>query len=256
MPISDITPLQIRKWQEQIIKKGYAITYQRRLNNVLSGIMNYAVKYYDLPKNPCTIAGMIGRVTNPKSNLNYWTLEEFKKFINCVTDEQLKLAYNILYWCGLRKGELFALTKKDIDFESRTLNINKSLQRINKQDIITTPKTVKSNRKIIVPDFLLNDIKTYVSKLFNLQETELIFCLTTYKLSFALDKICKEQGLKRIKIHDLRHSHASLLVEMGVNPLLIAERLGHENVQTTLNIYSHLYPDKQKEVIEQIEKLK
>lgn len=145
----------------------------------------------------------------------------------------------------MTKAELLALTPADFDFQACTIRINKSYQRLEGKDIITDPKTVKSNRMITMPEFLSEELESYIGMLYGLNENDRIFQISKSYLHHEMDRGVKLSGVKRIRIHDLRHSHASMLVDMGVAPLEIAERLGHEKVETTLNTYSHLYPSTQ-----------
>ena len=144
------------------------------------------------------------------------------------------------------------MTKDDIDFEENTITINKSYQRIAGEDIVTEPKTPKSKRIIALPDFLCDELKEYISHIY---DGERIFPFSKHILKRAMMRGCGKSGVKVIRIHDLRHSHASLLIELGFSPLLIAERLGHENIETTLNTYSHLYPHKQGELAQTLDSL-
>lgn len=256
MPLNDIKATHIRKWQNELInsEKGYSDTYLKQINSQLSAIFNYAVKYYDLKENPCHKAGSMGK--KKADEMLFWTKEEYQKFIVCISDKpQSKVAFETLYWTGIRIGELMALTFQDIDFENKTISINKSIQRINKEDIITAPKTPKSNRIIPITDFLCDDLKAYTDKIYDIKASDRIFNFTKYFLHHEMDRGCKKSGVKRIRLHDIRHSHASLLIELGFTPLLIAERLGHEKVETTLNIYSHLYPNKQSQVVDALQKI-
>lgn len=250
--ISDIKPTTVRHWQNELIGQGYSETYLKTINNQLCAILNYAVKYYGLKENPCHKAGTMGR-KNAKE-MQFWTRDEFNTFINNVDDIQAYNAFLILYWCGLRVGELLALTKNDIDFENKTLSVNKSYQRLKGQDIITEPKTPKSNRGLALPDFLCKELKNYIDQLYD--DNARLFPMSKHSLYKELRQGCQKSGVKRIRIHDLRHSHASLLIELGFSPLLIAERLGHENIETTLNTYSHLYPHKQTELACMLDTLK
>ena len=158
-----------------------------------------------------------------------------------------------LYFTGIREGELLALTPADIGFEKKTLTINKNYQRLKGQDVITTPKTPKSRRTIPIPDGLCDCLQEYMGLCYELQPNDRIFPFTKDFLYHEMEDGCKTSSVKKIRIHDIRHSHASLLVEMGFSPLLIAERLGHEKVQTTMDTYSHLYPNKQVEVAKQLD---
>lgn len=111
----------------------------------------------------------------------------------------------------------------------------------------------KTNRKITIPPFLAEELKEYCSHLYGIMPNERMFRFTKSYMEHEIVRGIKETGVKRIRIHDLRHSHASLLVELGFQPLAIAERLGHEKIETTLNTYSHLYPNKQAELANRLE---
>ena len=250
--VNDITAADIRQWQNELIKMGYSPTYLKTINNQLSAIFNYAVRYYDLKSNPCVKAGSMGK--SKAEEMDFWTGEEFRKFIDSVMNKRLSyMAFMTLYWTGMRMGELLALNPKDIDLEKRTISITKSYQRLGKKDVITPPKTPKSKRVITIPEFLAADIKDYMDSLYDLQENDRLFPITKYYLEHEMQRGIKESGVKRIRVHDLRHSHASMLIELGFSPLEIANRLGHEKVETTLNTYAHLYPNKQTKLAERLD---
>lgn len=250
--VNDITAADIRQWQNELIKMGYSPTYLKTINNQLSAIFNYAVRYYDLKSNPCVKAGSMGK--SKAEEMDFWTGEEFRKFIDSVMNKRLSyMAFMTLYWTGMRMGELLALNPKDIDLEKRTISITKSYQRLGKKDVITPPKTPKSKRVITIPEFLAADIKDYMDSLYDLQEDDRLFPITKYYLEHEMQRGIKESGVKRIRVHDLRHSHASMLIELGFSPLEIANRLGHEKVETTLNTYAHLYPNKQTKLAERLD---
>ena len=158
-----------------------------------------------------------------------------------------------LYYTGMREEELLALTPADVDLDKSTIRINKSYQRLSGKDVVTSPKTPKSNRVITIPEGLCNCLRSYMEQCYELQPDDRLFPYTKSFLYHEMENGCQASGVKRIRVHDIRHSHASLLVEMGFSPLLIAERLGHEEVQTTMDTYSHLYPNKQVEVARQLD---
>ena len=250
--VNDITAADIRQWQNELIKIGYSPTYLKTINNQLSAIFNYAVRYYDLKSNPCAKAGSMGK--SKAEEMDFWIGEEFRKFIDSVMNKRLSyMAFMTLYWTGMRMGELLALNPKDVDLEKRTISITKSYQRLGKKDVITPPKTPKSKRVITIPEFLAADIKDYMDSLYDLQEDDRLFPITKYYLEHEMQRGIKESGVKRIRVHDLRHSHASMLIELGFSPLEIANRLGHEKVETTLNTYAHLYPNKQTKLAERLD---
>ena len=250
--VNDITTADIRQWQNELIKIGYSPTYLKTINNQLSAIFNYAVRYYDLKSNPCAKAGSMGK--SKAEEMDFWTGEEFRRFIDSVMNKRLSyMAFMTLYWTGMRLGELLALNPKDVDLKKRTISITKSYQRLGKKDVITPPKTSKSKRVITIPEFLAADIKDYMDSLYDLQENDRLFPITKYYLEHEIQRGIKESGVKRIRVHDLRHSHASMLIELGFSPLEIANRLGHEKVETTLNTYAHLYPNKQTKLAERLD---
>ncbi|WP_413927204.1 tyrosine-type recombinase/integrase [Clostridioides sp. ES-S-0001-03] len=251
LKINEITAKHIRKWQNELLQSDYSQTYIKTINNQLVAILNYAVKYYNLPSNPAHLAGSIGKKN--ADEMQFWTLDEFRKFMEFENKSEPRLAFEILFWTGLRLGELMALTPKDV-FENK-IKIDKSYIKLNGEEIISSPKTPKSKRIVPIPHFLYNNIKDYLSKLYDLKEDERIFKFAKSYLSKELDRCCKLSNIKRIRVHDLRHSHASLLVNMDINILTIAERLGHEKAETTWNTYSHLYPNKQLEVAQKLDNL-
>ena len=260
MPLQDIKATDVRNWQNTLTSyrdekgKPYAETYLRSINNQLTAVFNYAVTYYGLRENPCHKAGTMGRKN--ADEMDFWTTDEFQTFIDAIKDKPVSYAiFMTLYYTGIREGELLALTPADIDLEKQTLRINKSYQRVNGEDMITSPKTPKSNRTIPIPDKLVTCLKEYMTKCYGLQPDDRLFPYNKSFLYRVITSGCEKSGVKKIRIHDIRHSHASLLVEMGCSPLLIAERLGHEKVQTTMDTYSHLYPNKQVEVVRQLDGL-
>ena len=155
--MNEIKASDIRAWQNALMKKGYSETYLKTVNNQLSAIFNYAVRYYDLKDNPCRKAGSIGK--SHAGEKEFWTKQEFKQFLVTVENKpETKMAFLLLYWTGMRIGELLALTYNDIDLEKRTISVNKSYQRIEGRDIITPPKTPKSKRIITIPPFLTEEL--------------------------------------------------------------------------------------------------
>lgn len=250
--MNDIKPNDIREWQNDLIKQGYAETYLKTINNQINAIFNFAVRYYELKSNPCTIAGSMGK--SNADEMDFYTKDEFMQFIDHVMDKQISyMAFSVLYWTGMRIGEFLALNASDIDFEKNTISINKSYQRLNKRDVITEPKTPKSKRIVSIPKFLAVDLMDYIQSLYGVSGRERIFPVTKSYLTNEMKRGVKNSGVKKIRLHDLRHSHASLLVEMGFSELAIAERLGHERLGTTMNTYSHLFPHKQQQIANKLD---
>ena len=244
-------------WQNELLAyKGengevYSPTYLKTIHAQLSAIFNHAIRYYHLPSNPAQKAGSMG--SEEHKEMLFWTKEEYLKFADVMMDKPLSYyAFEMLYWCGIRMGELLALTPKDFDFEKQTLTINKSYQRLNGRDVITTPKTKKSNRVIKMPRFLCEEMQEYIGMLYEVGENDRLFPITKHYLHHEMDRGAKLAGVKRIRIHDLRHSAIFLLIEMGFSALAIAERVGHESIDITYR-YAHLFPTKQTEMANKLD---
>lgn len=265
LPINSITPAMVRKWQAAMMaaryvphwgknqpEKPFSPTYLKTINNQLSAVFNFAVKYYSLPQNPVRLAGSMGK--KQADAMQFWTLEEFRRFIDAFPQASIgRAAFSLLFFSGMRCGELLALTPADFDFTTGTVSISKTYARLHGVDMIQPPKTEKSRRVIPLPPFLLALISDYMARLYGLQQDMRLFLITKSALNAAMIKGCRLSGVKKIRIHDIRHSHASLLIEMGCSPLLVKERLGHENIETTLQTYSHLYPSKQEEMMHRLD---
>lgn len=257
LKVDNVTPPVIRKWQNTLLsdKRGYSQTYLKTINNQLSALMNFGVKYYGLKKNPCHIVGSMGR--KKADTMQFWTVDEFRRFIAAFDDNSpFACMFALLFWTGMRSGEMFALTQSDFDFSEPSVSITKNFARQGGKDLIMEPKTPKGKRVVLLTQDVADLVQVHISHLYGLRKRDRIFSMANkYSLAKEMTRGCSETGVKKIRVHDLRHSHASLLIELGFSPLLIAERLGHENIETTLQTYSHLYPNKQGQLIEQLEKL-
>lgn len=246
--MNEITSVDIIKWQNALLNQDYKPTYLRMIQNQITALFNHAEKFYDLKDNPCKKVDKMGRA-NAKE-LNFWTKDEFEIFIQGVTEdeEMYRIIFLMLFWLGCRVGELLALTKADIDFDNGTISISKTYYRRNQTDYITSPKTESSNRKITIPMFLQEEMKRFIDRQYGLTADERIFTITDRAIQKKMKQKTENAKLKPIRVHDLRHSHIALLIEKGMQPLVIAQRVGHDSVNTTMNIYGHLYPNKQKQV--------
>ena len=253
-PMNAIKPADIIQWQNDLLNghsgKKYSQTYLKVLHCQLSAIFNHAVRYYELKSNPANKAGSIGTLKSPE--MKFWTKDEYLIFADGVRNNPLSYhAFEMLYWCGLRVGELLALTSTDFDFVKSTVTISKSYQRIKCKDIITPPKTEKSNRIIKMPNFLSQEMQEYLKSFYGLNLSDRIFPLSKSQLHREMYRGSRKQGVKRIRVHDLRHSHVSLLIDIGFSAVAIAERLGHKSIDITYR-YAHLFPSKQSEMADKL----
>ncbi len=260
IPINEITPGVIRKWQTEMLNsegrngKPYSYHYLRGMDLQLIAIFRYAERYYNLKENPYNKAERFK--SNKKHEMKYWTLEEFNEFLEYVKHKPVSYTgFNMLFWTGMRIGELLALEVRDIDLKNRSIRVNKTYHRHNGREYVTEPKTPKSNRIISIPKVLMEVLEDYLGRLYEPEPEQRLFNCTNSLFRSDLNRYCDYGNLKKIRLHDLRHSHASLLINANVSPIAISERLGHEKVETTLNTYSHLYPSTRDKVLDLLDSL-
>lgn len=259
--ISDIDERMVRKWQSAIMGKtnkngkSYSETYLRTINNQLSAILNHAVVYYKLPYNPVHRTGAIG--SKHADERQYWTLQEFRQAMEFLDDNlPFKLAYYILFYTGMREGELLALSLDDFNLDDCTVNIRSNWGVRKNRNAITTTKSRSSNRVITFPSLIKPMLLEYVDMQYGYKSSmRLFYQLNKYTLNSYLKKAAKYADIKTITVHELRHSHASLLINNDVNIKALQQRLGHKNIDTTLGTYSHMYPSKQREIADMLNNL-
>ena len=208
----DIAPKDIIQWQNEMMRmknpqgKPYSATYLKTLHNQISAILNHAVRFYELKSNAAAKAGSVGK--KEATEMSFWTKDEYLKFADSMMEKPLSFyAFEVLYWCGVRLGEMLALTAKDFDFNKNTVSITKSYQRLNGKDVITDPKTPKSKRVIQIPEFLSEEMQEYIKLFYGCSDDDRLFPISKSYLHHEMTRGSKEQGIKRIRIHDIRHPY-------------------------------------------------
>lgn len=211
LPINEITPSRIRRWQSEMIEKGFKPTYLKSINSQLSAVMNYAVRFYDLRSNPCMKAGSMGK--GRADERPYWTLEEFNKFSDAISNKyEAWMGFQILFWTGIRVGELLALKVEDIDLEAGLIRIDESYTRLKSKDIISSPKTENSIRTIVIHEELTEELREYMAHLYRPRPASRLFPEKTKRFfEHEMERGIELAGVKKITVHCLRHSHASML---------------------------------------------
>ena len=210
--LCDISAKDVIAWQNEIRKQTnssgepFSQGYLKTIHNQLSSLFNHAIKIYGLRLNPASTVGNMGK--EERKEMNYWTVEEYSKFSDEMMDKPLSYyAFQMLYWTGIRVGELLALTAGDFDFKNNMLTINKSYQRLHGEDVITPPKTEKSKRTIKMPQFLCDEQQEYLKMFYSPNDGDRIFPISKSYLHHEMDRGSKAAGVKRIRIHDLRHPY-------------------------------------------------
>ena len=260
MKIKEIAPAKIIEWQNTISEFSYK--YQLNLCNCLTSVYNFGEKYYDITN----IMKKVDKPRNlePKKEMLFWTPEEFARFIEKVEKESYKQLFKFLFISGCRRGEAAALSWSDFDFKYNTVKISKSVSykigENGKSYHITTPKNFGSNRTIALPAFYCEELKKYKQwQSEHFECTDFVFGSTDplppSNIDRELKAAAKAAEVKTIRVHDLRHSCASYLIHKGISIVAVSHRLGHNNVEQTLNTYSHMLPDDQTMIIHSLDDL-
>lgn len=250
-------------WKRQINNKQIATSYKNDILKFLKAILNFGTKWYNF--NFTSTYNKMTNFTDPNEipkEMEFYTYEEFKKFISYEKDLKYICLFETLYYCGLRNGEMRGLTWEDIDFNKKQLRINKQIptRYTSKNWKFTTPKTKSSNRTLPICNTLLEHLKMLyneVSQYSNFKSNWFVFGQGNIPIvadnpNDRQKAICKKAGLKKIRIHDFRHSCASLLINNRANVTVVAKFLGHTKVEETLNTYSHMFESALNSVIDVI----
>lgn len=242
--IDKINKQSILSWKENLLSKNFSAYYARRIYNTLKNIFKFAVENYNLPSNPCPSNQSFGKVNKI---LNYWTIDEFRTFASALRKPHHIMEFYMLFWTGMRCGELLGLTWDDIDFDSNSISIVKSYYRLERADHFTPGKTDNSRRIVIMPQFLSDMLKDF--KRMSAYASNRVFDVTKSAIDHQFNRTIAKCGVKKIRLHDLRHSHASLLINNAkFQPIEVADRLGHSDASITLKIYSHFYEKNRSEL--------
>ncbi|MDO4778540.1 MAG: site-specific integrase [Tissierellia bacterium] len=242
--VDKITPLQCQNFAMNLVD----YTKGKEMFNQAKRVIDYGVKMRYLKENPFNDV-ILPKFKSKSVKVDCLDRQEILKLLDFYKDDlKWYLVFRLLIYTGLRRGELLALEWEDVNFKANSISVNKSLSiGTNYKVYVSTTKTKKSARKVLVDDITM----AYLRKLKKLNADNSIIVFTTkdgkhQRLSNISDKLntaIKKLGIKKVRVHDLRHTHASLLFASGSNAKEIQERLGHSDIKTTLNIYTHLYKD-------------
>ena len=262
--LKDFNIEHFEKWKKQINSYGYTTNHKNHLFKFFKELLNFATKWYNF-----NFTATYNKMTNftdsnERKKMNFWTYEEFKKFIAVEDDLMYRTFFKVLYYCGLRKGEIRALDWNDIDFNNNTLTIRKGLSdNVNgKKYIISSPKALKSNRTLPLSKKFIDDLKELkksVMQYTNFREDWFVFGNELPLVDDAIrrrkNNNCKLSNVKQIRLHDFRHSCASLLISTGADIKIVAEFLGHTKIDETLNTYVHMFKNKLNNIVNIIDSL-
>ena len=253
-------------WKKQMNETNISTKYKNDILKFLKSALNFAMTWYDFKLNK--IYNKMTKFSNafdiPKEMM-YFTYDQWKQFISVETNLQSKVMFEILYYCGLRKSELRGLPWKNIDFVNKTLSVKKQITGRGssvKEFQFSTPKTKSSIRTLPLNKLLLNNLKTLkneVSKEYGFNDDYFVigdaFPVASNTITSRKNRNCKLANVPQIRIHDFRHSCASLLVNNGANVTIVVKYLGHIKIEKNLNTYTHLFNSTLNEVVDLIDKL-
>ena len=262
--VNDLELNTYNKFTLYIEQKGNTVNWNNKVLNLLRSLINYSHKYYNTSDTILAFIENYKEVNPFKKEMQFFTYEEFQKFISVIEEFEYKTFFEVLYYLGLRQGEACSLTWSDIDFNKKEVSINKTITTKLRGQLytISSPKTKKSNRTLPIPKKLLESLKTmklnakkkkYFKESWFVFGDELPFRETTIQV--RKNKYCKLAGVKQIRIHDFRHSCASFLIQNGASIVLVSKYLGHSKISITLDTYTHLYENELKKVSNLIDTL-
>ena len=245
--LSELTPRLIMQWQQDLISQGLSIKYVESIRTAFVAAWNYAATYRDLGRSPFQLAKP-PRDDAPVKEVRFYTMEQWRKFISVVHDPTLHLFFSLLYYTGARRGEVECLTPDD--FDGKSIRINKTLTRRGENAWnITSPKTKSSIRTVSIPESLADEMTVYLAlngRHRLIWGDEPLPPRTTDRRWVTYQELA---GLPHIRMHDLRHSHASFLLSQGVSIVAVSRRLGHKSTQQTLDTYSHMMPSEEEHIL-------
>ena len=255
--VDKITKQDILKFQNELETNPdkLSFNYKTKIRQTLSALFNYGIMYFDIKKNPVKLVENFKNMEAP-AEMQVWTLDEFITFASVIDNLKYKAYFSLLYLTGCRKNEATPLLWDDIDLVNNTINFNKTYTRKtdNGSFEITLPKSLSSIRKIGIPQNLakmLIEFKSVASENYYVFGTDTP--PTESPIQRAFERYIKRSELHAIRIHDLRHSHASYLISTGATIVAVAKRLGHSDIEQTLNTYAHFFKEDESKILDTLE---
>jgi integrase len=257
--LKEIDQFVVHDFYNEKLKQGYATNYITRMHEILRMLLKIAKKWDLIQKD---VASMIEPPKNKKKEMKVWSISQVNEFLQTCTHSRYHPVFFLAAYTGMRKGEIIALKWDDIDFENKIIHVNKTLYKLSTGYSLDTPKSPSAVRSIYFDEEIENvlkrqKIKQKEEKLKNgriYQEKNLVFSqedggfVSPPSVNILFTRFIDRSGLPRIRFHDLRHTHATILLQMGVNPKVVSERLGHSSVQITLDVYSHVTKEIKKDI--------
>ncbi|KIL80154.1 tyrosine-type recombinase/integrase [Bacillus badius] len=263
--LAHLTPKLLQDYVNNLIEEGLSSSTIKKAYNVIKASLDFAVDMELLSSNP---AKKIQLPKERKAKITVWELNDVRTFLEVAAHHRWYIAFHLAITTGMRRGEILGLRWKDIDLEKGVLYVRQTLSKDEKQ-FLTGAKTISGVRSIKLSKetvVILKKHKATISKAKlkcgpAYEDYDLVICtaggtpVNPENLKRSYMQLIQQAGVPKIRFHDLRHTHATMLLSQGVHAKVISERLGHSNIKTTLDIYSHVLPNMQQEAANQIDEL-
>lgn len=264
--VNAIDKMTCRRFYDDVGKMDRSTKYKNDLIRELKAIFKHGLSFFDIKSDPSSSIVRFKKtyedmLKTKGKEMNIWTVEEFERFIKEIDVPVYKYLFIVLYYTGMRLGEALALKWKDYDGNAFDIYKSITYKADNKPYEEKQPKNANSIRKVVIGEniaSMINSFKEEEMKIAGFKETWYIFGrvrpLAPTSIDRYKDNACNRAGIKRIRVHDLRHSHASYLISKGVNVVLVSRRLGHSDINITLKVYTHLFKNDEMEISELLNK--
>ena len=244
-PIADITKQELVDWKKWLANTSFSTITKNKTLSYVRGTFKFANELYDIPNIATVLKNFKKTDEEVTQEMEVWTPEEFSQFIACVDEPEYKLFFEFLFWTGCRRGEAIALQRKHVKNKTATLRYSQKLRAKGLK-----PTKTKNVRTIALDDILWEKLQPY------LKGNGYVFGnpkgLHPTSIATRYSKAIKKSGVKYIKLHNLRHSHATWLICNGVNIVAVSKRLGHASITQTLETYTHLLKETDLEMMMRI----
>lgn len=251
LPLKSFTRAMLLEWRAELAKMDCSTPTKNTTIQFVKGVFKFATDVYDY-SDPSTLLKPFKK-TNDEIMKKYsvWTPEQFYTFLACVDDDLYKLFFETLYWTGCRRGEIMSLHPDDL--VDGSLHIHSSIRTLNEG---RKPTKTKQERYVQVEHSIYERLLKLVPPVIEDEEYYLfggLFPLAPTNIKREFDNAIKKSGVTPIRIHDLRHSHATWLINNGANIVAVSKRLGHATIDQTLKTYTHLLKDSDEKLLKMIE---
>lgn len=265
--MQDLRPIQLQNFYDSLLADNKLSRRSiHHIHRIISNCLNMAVKMGEIQTN---IASVVEPVKVPKTEQNYWDVDEVNTFIESAKGHIHFIAFYLAIFTGMRQGEILGLKWDCVDFDNKQIYVQRSIKRVGSSGELKDLKNSSSYRSITMSENLLDELKKHKAtqsehkmryrKDYDDQNFVVATKLGTFVLPSNIARayrlIRNKLDIKQIRFHDLRHTHASLLFKQNVHPKIVQERLGHSSIETTLDTYSHMLPNMQETAAQKLDEM-